>query len=423
MITGTVPPARQEGERADVTITGFGFVPGAAVDFGPGVTVEEVTFVSPEELRCRVKIADTGAASDRPVGVKVTNPGAVFPNVSRAFTIQPSTNRPPEAVAAAPSPVECTSPSGATVALDGSGSTDADSSTATNDDIVSFEWFEDFGAPSETLLGTGAAIEVTLPLGPHAITLRVTDTHDATDLDTIQVVVEDTTPPAGTVSLAPHALWPPNHMMVDVHADVAASDLCGGVTVMLASVDSSEPDDAAGGGDGSTVMDVQGADPATADVDFALRAERQGQGTGRIYTATYAATDDSGNAASMVGIAAVPHADNGVTEPLVLALRETALGTIVEWAPVQGALVYNVIRGRVTNLRDVGPYFDVGPVVCIEAASADTSTEGRGDAELPAEGEAYFYLAEFDDGWNHSYGTEEAAKPRVPGAGACAASD
>ncbi len=32
---------------------------------------------------------------------------------------------------------------------------------------------------------------------------------------------------------------------------------------------------------------------------------------------------------------------------------------------------------------------------------------------------AVFYLAEFDDGWRHSFGTESTARPRIPGEGTC----
>ena len=40
--------------------------------------------------RTNITIACTGATSDRPVSVKVINPGVVFPNVSSIFTITPA---------------------------------------------------------------------------------------------------------------------------------------------------------------------------------------------------------------------------------------------------------------------------------------------------------------------------------------------
>jgi hypothetical protein len=97
---------------------------------------------------------------------------------------------------------------------------------------------------------------------------------------------------------------------------------------------------------------------------------------------------------------------------------------VVEWQPVDGALYYNVIRGQLENLRDAGAAIDLGPVSCLEAASPHTSTRGREDARTPGLDQAFFYVAEYHDGWSRSYGTEEAAKPYragqgVTGQGAC----
>jgi hypothetical protein len=62
---------------------------------------------------------------------------------------------------------------------------------------------------------------------------------------------------------------------------------------VLDSVVSNEPDDHIG--DGSFPDDIKGVEPGTPDLHFQLRAERMQQGTGRVYTATYTATDGSGN--------------------------------------------------------------------------------------------------------------------------------
>ncbi|HKY33098.1 MAG TPA: hypothetical protein VJV23_11225 [Candidatus Polarisedimenticolia bacterium] len=420
MITSASPASREEGERADVVIHGTGFVDGATVDLGPGITVNAVTFVSPQELRCNVKIDDTGATSARDVNVTVANTGAVFPNVSRVFSVAPSTNRPPTAVALAGSPVECTSPAGAIVHLDGSGSTDEDSTPGTNDDIVSFEWFEDFGLPGQTLLSTDAATSVPLALGSHDLTLRVTDTHDAVSTAPVTVLVQDTTPPQLIVVLSPPALWPPNHALFEVQAGISAMDLCGQASVTLVSVTSDEPDDAAGGGDGHTTGDIQDAEAGTADPSFVLRAERQGSGDGRVYTAVYSAVDEAGNVSSASSAVTVPHSQNGLTDPLQIALRETAAGTLLEWPAVTGALHYNVIRGGIGNVQDAGSHFDLGPVRCLDAATPVNSTAGREDPERPQAGGAFFYLVEYNDGVARAYGTEAAGKPEVPGQGACA---
>ena len=101
-------------------------------------------------------------------------------------------NQPPVADAGQDVATECDSPSGALVTLDGSGSTDINSSPGTNDDIVFFEWFEDFGSPSQTLLGSGEVSQLTLPLGTHLITLRVTDNDGDSDTDEVVIAIDDT---------------------------------------------------------------------------------------------------------------------------------------------------------------------------------------------------------------------------------------
>ena len=321
-------------------------------------------------------------------------------------------NRAPRAAAGADATLECASPQGAVTVLDGSGSTDDDSSPGTNDDIVSFRWFEDAGLPSQTFLGSGPILEVTLPLGGHDITLRVTDAAGASAEDTLRIVVVDTMPPTLTIDVSPALLWPPNHRMVDVTATVAASDLCGAASVMLTSVSSSEPDDAAGVGDGATLGDIAGADLGTADVAFQVRAERDSRGAGRTYTVVYAATDGAGLVITATSHLFVPHDQAGVVDPLRLELEETGAGTLLHWAAVPGARSYNVIRGRLGWPPDAGTE-PAGPAIeCLVAGLAATSTIGSEDATVPPFGGAFTYLVEYDDGGRSGYGTESAVDDR-----------
>ena len=121
-------------------------------------------------------------------------------------------------------------------------------------------------------------------------------------------VTRDITPPEISVSVTPDTLWPPDHKMDDITAAVTVSDNCDPApTVVISSVSSNEPDDAIGDGDGSTVNDIQGADIGTEDYNFQLRAERDNEGDGRVYTITYTATDASGNSASASATVTVPH--------------------------------------------------------------------------------------------------------------------
>ena len=214
----------------------------------------------------------------------------------------------PIADAGADQTVECSSFAGGVARLDGSASSDLDSATGTNDSVRLYEWWEDFGTAKEAFLGLGSGLDLTLQLGPHLLTLQVTDSVGQMSTDQVLVTIADTTPPAISVEVSPEVIWPPNHRLVPIHASVVASDICGAVTVVLASLTSSEPD--SGPGYGHTVNDIQGAGIGAADFDFLVRAERAGRGEGRLYTAVYSATDGSGNTASVSGVISVPH-DHG----------------------------------------------------------------------------------------------------------------
>jgi hypothetical protein len=106
-----------------------------------------------------------------------------------------------------------------------------------------------------------------------------------------------------SVSLSPSLLRPTNHKMVNVTALVTATTSCPALSTVLTSITSSEPDDAAGPSDGHTVNDIQGAELGTADFNFQLRAEADRNGSGRLYTVVYTATDSSGR--QVVGSASI----------------------------------------------------------------------------------------------------------------------
>jgi len=338
----------------------------------------------------------------------------------RAMTINGAPcNQPPRASAGLDATAECQAPSGAVVLLSGVGSTDPDSSAGTQDDIASFEWFEDYLLPTQRFIGAGELVAGTLALGPHRITLKVTDRSGDWSLDEVAVLVVDTTPPSIEGRASPSILWPPNHRMVEVAMELAGHDLCGAVTVELVSIISSEPDDDAGAGDGSTSHDIQNNAPGTPDTGVQLRAERAAAGAGRVYTLSYRATDASGNASGHSIEVTVPHDRAGITEPLQIHLTQTPAGTRVAWDLVESALHYNVIRGRLDEIRPDGAGISLGRVVCLESRSLDGSTAGNEDSTTPAPGEAFFYLAEYNDGWSTSYGETASARPRVSISGSC----
>jgi len=221
---------------------------------------------------------------------------------SGAAYVYDSDNQPPVADAGDDEDVECASFDGAVVRLDGSASTDADSTPGTNDDIVRFEWFENFELPDEEPLGDGEILDVSLALGRHLITLRVTDSagESATD-DAIKEVV-DTVAPEFAVSVAPEMLWPPNGRMVEITTAATANDVCGQARVTLTSIEVVD-----GGVVTEAPADSRGAEPGSPDLNFELRAKRTGQGKGRVYKIEYAAEDPSGNRSTDQAHVTVPH--------------------------------------------------------------------------------------------------------------------
>jgi sugar lactone lactonase YvrE len=322
-------------------------------------------------------------------------------------------NDPPVAEAGQDFSSECASEQGGTVDLDGSASSDPDSTPGTNDDITLFEWIEDFGLPGERSLGEGERITLTLSLGEHLITLRLSDRAGATGTDEIVVSIVDTTPPVLSVAALPSALWPPDHDLVPVTIQTQTADLCGPVSLTLESVTSSEPDDAPGGGDGSTTGDIEGAAAGTADFAFHLRAEREGAGPGRLYTATYAALDGSGNRSFGDAGVMVPHDRGGATDALQIELWDTPAGTLVGWNDAAGATLYSVVRGLVSSLMESETAIHLGSLQCIQGPSPATSTLGSEDPVIPPHGEAFFYLVQYIDAIHGTLGEETTAKPRV----------
>ncbi|HEY6081729.1 MAG TPA: calcium-binding protein, partial [Polyangiaceae bacterium] len=102
-------------------------------------------------------------------------------------------NFPPVANAGSDAAAECTSPSGALVSLDGSGSSDR----APGPGLASHLWFEGFDPDSGSgfSVATGATPAVQLGKGPHVLTLVAQDGSGALDLDDVAIDVRDRTAP------------------------------------------------------------------------------------------------------------------------------------------------------------------------------------------------------------------------------------
>lgn len=143
---------------------------------------------------------------------------------------------------------------------------------------------------TEYHLGDGSWRAYTGPVrvdreGESVLTFRSVDRAGNVEESRSVAVRIDTTAPTLTVTPSPDRLWPPNHRLVPVEISLKAAD-AGPVTVTLVSITSSS----AGAED-----DVRDASYGTADISFALRAERDG-GSARVYRITYRVVDRAGNA-------------------------------------------------------------------------------------------------------------------------------
>jgi len=197
-------------------------------------------------------------------------------------------NNPPIADAGPDQTLEQTSYAGAVVTLDGSGSYDPD------DDPLTYDWTWDGGS------ATGVSPTVTLPLGTTTVTLTVSD-EVLTGSDTVNIKVEDTTPPDIKLSSNQIILRPPNDKYQTIRISdfvLSVTDICdatlGIANVKITSVSSDEPENAKGDRDGNTRNDIVIRNAQTVK----LRAERDEKANGRVYTINFKVTDLSGNTAT-----------------------------------------------------------------------------------------------------------------------------
>lgn len=206
------------------------------------------------------------------------------------FTTPTPTNQPPTADAGPDQTVECADADDGTttVTLDGTGSSDSDGS------IASYEW-----SNGGSMIATGANPDVELSHGTYTVTLTVTDDDDDADTDDVEIDIVDTTAPSIDFTLDETTLWPPNHQMVTVATGIGATDLCDPDPTVDVAVTSNESVN--GLGDGDTAPDWVVTDNGDGTFDVAVRAERAGTGTDRVYTIEVTATDAAGNSGMASG--------------------------------------------------------------------------------------------------------------------------
>ena len=156
-----------------------------------------VTFTLPGNLPLGVYTLAACADAGMTIGELNEDNNCSFSEVlgqtSVVLALEPEaiTNQPPTAQAGPDQTVECGGPSGATVTLNGTASSDPDG------DPLTFTWTDSFGTVQ------GPNPQVTLPLGTHTVTLTVDDGKSGSASDTVTITVADTKPPTVTAALTP----------------------------------------------------------------------------------------------------------------------------------------------------------------------------------------------------------------------------
>jgi photosystem II stability/assembly factor-like uncharacterized protein len=141
------------------------------------------------------------------------------------------------------------------------------------------------------------------PKGTNTVTCVATDTSGNTTSCSFDVTVNDCEPPkVSGVSVDKPVLWPPNHKLENVTVNYNVTDNCPlPPNSCTLSVTSNEPIN--GTGDGNTSPDWIILDAHRVQ----LRAERAGNGNGRIYTIGITCMDSSRNSSNESVTVSVPH--------------------------------------------------------------------------------------------------------------------
>ncbi len=135
-------------------------------------------------------------------------------------------------------------------------------------------------------------------LGQHVVVVSASNGQTDPVTCSTTVTVHDTTPPQiVNIVATPNVLWPPNHRMVPVNVMVDAVDNCDPSPVArITNVICNEPQN-------PLAPDWQ----ITGAQSLNLRAERLGEGHGRIYTIVVQCKDLSGNVSTASVDVTAPH--------------------------------------------------------------------------------------------------------------------
>ncbi len=139
----------------------------------------------------------------------------------------------------------------------------------------------------------------------HSLTIIATDKFGNTALVAQSIFIQPNQPPVcATATATPSSLWPPNHQMVPISIGGVTDPDGDPVSVTATGVKQDEPTN--GLGDGDTAPDAT----ITPGGRASLRSERAGQGDGRVYKISFAASDPKGGTCNGTVTVAVPKNPN-----------------------------------------------------------------------------------------------------------------
>jgi hypothetical protein len=153
---------------------------------------------------------------------------------------------------------------------------------------------------------TSASFDLTgvFPCGTNIVDAIAENSDGVMVTNTATIVEQDTNPPViVSAAASPSVLWPPNHKMVKVTVSADVTDnCCTPATWKIIGVTSSETVNAKGSGHTAPDWTILSNHAVN------LRAERSGNGPGRVYTIAIQAEDSAGNLSSTNYVTVtVPH--------------------------------------------------------------------------------------------------------------------
>ncbi len=306
----TVAPSAAVGPRQIVITTGYG---SAAADFtivDDTVPVVEILLPLNDAELTSLTVAVHGNVSElaevtvngvvavvtngNPItfDATVTLPGAGLRGIS-ATAVDPSGNRGTHTIT-----VTVTNQPPVALCRDVTVSADGSCQAAMTPALVDGGSYD----PDGNSLGMTVDPAVLSGLGSHAVTLTVDDGEIQDSCSSTVTVVDTTAPTIDAISANPSVLWPPNHKMTKVTVDFLSSNACDVEPLCrITGVASNEPESACDKKDEEPDWEITG------DLSVKLRAERCGDGDGRIYTITVTCADAAGNTADATTVVTVPH--------------------------------------------------------------------------------------------------------------------